>query len=182
LKYQATIESKFIDDTISVEVPRNELIKNWKIELDEYADFLNYVRDSTIREFLYFNIQNLKKAEKFIHYKNQYLDVDCGEWVDTDPVEKEINREYFPLNFKRKINRKDKEIDSLLSVFNTDKKLQNLYFQYDGFDAIYEYTDNELILKEGVVPDQSIIAVMPVGIPGAGKSTLYQNEFSENFE
>jgi hypothetical protein len=135
LKYQATIESKFIDDTISVEVPRNELIKNWKIELDEYADFLNYVRDSTIREFLYFNIQNLKKAEKFIRYKNQYLDVDCGEWVDTDPVEKEINREYFPLNFKRKINRKDKEIDSLLSVFNTDKKLQNLYFQYDGFDA-----------------------------------------------
>jgi hypothetical protein len=135
LNYKSKIESKFIDDTISVEVPRNELIKNWKIELDEYADFLNYVRDSTIREFLYFNIQNLKKAEKFIRYKNQYLDVDCGEWVDTDPVEKEINREYFPLNFKRKINRKDKEIDSLLSVFNTDKKLQNLYFQYDGFDA-----------------------------------------------
>jgi len=135
LNYKSKIESKFIDDTISVEVPRNELIKNWKIELDEYADFLNYVRDSTIREFLYFNIQNLKKAEKFIRYKNQYIDIDAAEYVDMNPSEKEINREYFPLNFKRKINRKDKEIDSLLSVFNTDKKLQNLYFQYDGFDA-----------------------------------------------
>lgn len=135
LNYHAKIESKFIDDTISVEVPRNELIKNWKIELDEYADYLNYVRDSTTREYLYFNIQNLKKAEKFIRYKNQYIDIDAAEYVERDPSEREINREYFPLNFKRKINRKDKEIDSLLSLFNTDKKLQNLYFQYDGFDA-----------------------------------------------
>lgn len=126
MKYLTKIESQFVNDTISVEVPRNELIKNWKIELDEYADFLNYVRDSTIREFLYFNIQNLKKAEKFIRYKNQYIDVDFGEWVERDPVEKEINREYFPLNYKAKINKRDPEIFALLKKY---KNSQILYFR-----------------------------------------------------
>lgn len=74
----------------------------------------------------------MKKAEKFIRYKNQYIDVDFGERVERDPVEKEINREYFPLNYKAKINKRDPEIFALLEKY---KNSQILYFRYYGFDA-----------------------------------------------
>ena len=79
-----------------------------EISNNEYRQFVHWVRDSIARELIYAYEDYAKldetDIERYINYDQLYFDEDALEWVEYDPAERATNREYFNLNWDRKLD------------------------------------------------------------------------------
>ena len=79
-----------------------------EISNNEYRQFVHWVRDSIARELIYayedYAELDETDIERYINYDELYFDEDALEWVEYDPAERATNREYFNLNWDRKLD------------------------------------------------------------------------------
>jgi formylglycine-generating enzyme required for sulfatase activity len=115
-----------------------------EISNNEYRQFVFWVRDSIARELIYAyeDYENLDESdiEKFINYQDRYFDEDALEWVEYDPAERETNRQYFTLNWDRKLDYSKEDFAPVLNALYLKKTER--FFKRKEFDTrkfIYRY-------------------------------------------
>lgn len=104
-------------DTVAFTITGAELYSHWKIDTCEYFDFVRSVRDSLVRETLYFELVEDEKAIKFVGFSDIYVDEQGLEFVETDPYQRVYNRKLFNLNYSTKIKKRNPEVQAILTKF-----------------------------------------------------------------
>lgn len=122
-------------DTISFTIDGKELYNQWKISKDEYFTFIEHTFDSTVRETLFFELDDRKKANKFIHHPSDYFSEKHSEFVIFDPLDIGENRHLFHLNYNTKIKSKNPEIKRVLSKLEKNK-IETLNYAYRKLNLI----------------------------------------------
>lgn len=127
-------------------IPERDYTQQWQITVGEYQEFIAAVRDSILREEIYWNTPILAHSLKLLNYKSLYFDEIALEFVEIDPADKHVNREYFYLNKKTSL-KKFSEITTVVQQRNSYKFPIYTYRYIDAFQKSIEG-------KFGVVEDQ----------------------------
>ncbi|NRA13013.1 MAG: hypothetical protein HRT57_13750 [Crocinitomicaceae bacterium] len=141
LPYSAVVTLPIKDDvvnepsvSVNFEIEGRDYTEQWNISNDDYLEFMQSVEDSVLREFLYMNLEEDFLAARFLDHPEYYFSEPDLEYVDIEFSDRDINRELFSLNYKRKIKRKDDAVQELLE--SDDYKLRmNSMFEYCQMDA-----------------------------------------------
>ncbi len=99
---------------------------NTEISNNEYRQFVNWVRDSIARDFIYLNkdgrtsnYENVEwtddDAKEWINYQELYFDEATYEYVAYDPSDRDLGRSLFNLNWDKEINYEDPKLVPLLA-------------------------------------------------------------------
>ena len=123
----------FEKDTFQYSIKGSELKDQWVIERKEYEEFVKSTCDSTLRETLYYQLSDYKKAERFLKYKDYYFDEELLEFVVYEPSNKIKNRELFSLDYNTKIRNRKKEVKEIVTKTRSENK-QSLNFCYLTID------------------------------------------------
>jgi hypothetical protein len=137
-KLNAELEKRRIDgqieiiplfqiDTFEFAVKGTELYNQWDIKKSEYDEFVKYSSDSLVRETLFFELAEWKKANKFIQHPEYYLSEKYLEFVEFDPVDKVENRKLFSLDYKAKIKVKNPEVKKIIISLELMHKKSLMY-------------------------------------------------------
>ncbi|GAA0874497.1 gliding motility lipoprotein GldK [Wandonia haliotis] len=86
-----------------------------EITNNEYRQFVYWVRDSIAREKIYETIEDDDMASDWINYSDEYFDEGALEYVEYDASDRAINREFFNLNWDRRLDYSDPELVPLLA-------------------------------------------------------------------
>ncbi len=147
IKYELFLTTPQISDILQAPKVQNEIIiakkdftKTWQIANEEYGNFVEYVKDSIVREICYLEVADDQKAASFISYLDRYYDPHLLCFVDFDPSDRKGNRGLFNLNYSTKIDVKDKELQLLLSNAKQTATIQNPKFKYFYKDYKYDST------------------------------------------
>lgn len=98
---------KYLESYPSLVVSETDYTYQWKITCQEYATFVNAVRDSIKRECLYWSVKEDNYAEKLLSFKSRYsFDEGRFEYVEFDPGDRVRNRTFHSLNYRRNIDSK----------------------------------------------------------------------------
>ena len=111
-------------------IPSRNYTTQWQISNNEYEKYVNYVKDSILRENLYQFLPKLEEAKEFLDYKKYYFDEGTLMWINFNAKYKVENRFYFNLNFKNKINLNEPTIKDVMKVISDEKYLINPIFTY----------------------------------------------------
>lgn len=149
VQLQRVLDKKGIDFTVKVTLPTKDDIsksplpksvltveernytEHWQITNEDYKQFLDAVRDSSMRDYFYHNLNDRSKAVEFLeHTDKPYFDLGWLEFREFNPKHKYL-RYYFPLNLNRKIDLNDEKIDSLIQEFNSIDSLSFTYCSYE---------------------------------------------------
>lgn len=78
------------------------MISKYEITNGEYREFVRWVQDSIFREALYYSDElSDEEAIKFLNYDGDpYFDEEEMDWIEPDISDREVNREYYSLNFE----------------------------------------------------------------------------------
>jgi len=120
-------------DTFQYLIQGPELVDQWGIEREEYEQFMKSTCDSIVRETLYYQLSEFKKAERFLNYQDEYFCEEHLEFVVFDPGRKVENRKLFSLNYKSKIRNRKKEVEEIVSKTRSENK-ESLKFCYLTID------------------------------------------------
>lgn len=112
-------------------VPRKDYTDNWRITIEEFAEFMKSVKDSVIREHLFASIENYDKAGKFIDNYKFYFDENRLEFLSIEQAARNDIRQYCSLNYKSRINPKDPEIANALKKLESK---ENYIYRYETMD------------------------------------------------
>ncbi|PHR46527.1 MAG: hypothetical protein COA32_10305 [Fluviicola sp.] len=133
-------------DTFQYLIQGPELVDQWGIEREEYEQFLKSTCDSVVRETLYYELSEFRKAERFLNYQDEYFCEEHLEFVEFDPTTKVENRKLFSLNYKSKIRNRKKEVEEIVSKTRSENK-ESLKFCYLTID-IEESLSNSKSFEE----------------------------------
>lgn len=81
----------------------------------EFIEFRTWIRDSIAREMIYYSFDDSRWAIQWIDYEKEYYSEPDQKNVKFDPSDRDINREVFPLNWKRKLDYNDERIVPFLA-------------------------------------------------------------------
>lgn len=133
------------ENTIAME--ERAVMEQWRITNAEYREFVSFVQDSLIRDYLFYHLPSDKAANQLIQYEDFFFDEGSLEYVEFDPSDREWSRLFFPHDLKHKIKR-TKEVDSLLGFM--EKTLVYRYMEMNAADRAFEgnYLHNARYLRE----------------------------------
>ncbi len=137
LKYTVIVTLPAFEDLPSgvqpkLAIPERDYTEQWNITVQEYEHFVAYTKDSVLREALYAALSK-NDAVRLLDYnpKAEYFDEGWLEYRLLDTFEREINRYYFPLNYKVKIQKFGAVTDSIMQ----SATYTNPHYHYENFDA-----------------------------------------------
>lgn len=172
LPYQVVVTLPMKEDLLELDRPVSRLTldeydytEQWRITNIDYQKFMDHVRDSMLRQHLFFNLNQDEDAEKFIHHPGYYPAEGGLEYVEYERSDRDINRYYSTLNYKAKINLKNNEVKKLVSELDREinQKGYNYNFSYvesmqlaeTGYYSPYVKRRNWSIDTWGLVGDSS---------------------------
>lgn len=120
-------------DTVEFTITGTELYNQWDIKKSEYDEFVEYSYDSLVRETLFFELDEFKKANKFIRQQEFYFWETHLEYLQFDPTDKALNRKFFSLNYKARIKSRDPDVKEILSRLEVKHK-NSLIYSYRTLD------------------------------------------------
>ena len=127
-----------VKEKIELIIPKTDYTNTWRITLNEFKEFTQYVKDSLIQEKLYSSSNSDEEANQLIEYQPSYFDDGSLEFVDFDPSDRFMNREAFFL--KKNIDLiqflNGKYIDTITLDFKTEKTVNSI--------GLYEYYEKEV--------------------------------------
>lgn len=94
-------------------------IKKTEVTNKEYREFVNWVKDSISRELIYKKLKSDDEASEYLEYED-YFDImksQNAEWVELNPSDRFGNREFFPLNWNKKIDYQNEEIRDIIDEY-----------------------------------------------------------------
>lgn len=116
--------------------------KNWQITNAEFNEFVQAALDSVCREYLFFHEKNEVLANSLLAYRNHYYSSSDLEYVEFNPVTRQLNRELFPWNSKR-IRWTKFGFESQNTLVDS-MNLQKVDFYYEWMAALNRSTRGEL--------------------------------------
>lgn|SRR5690554_36987 len=134
-------------DTLQYLVYGSELSEQWIIEREEYEQFVKSTCDSLVRESLYYELSDFKKAGRFLNYQDEYFSEELLEFVEYEPVAKVENRKLFSLNYKSKIRNRKKEVEEIVTKTMSENK-ESLMFCYLTIDVEKSLSNSKSIVGE----------------------------------
>jgi hypothetical protein len=138
LEVNTEIYPIFEIDTIQFSVSKSELLEQWIIEKEEYDEFIKSTCDSVVRESLYYELTDDKKADRFLNNQDSYFDEEYLEFIEYEPSNKIKNRELFSLNYKSKIRTRKEEVESIVlkTRAKNEESLNYCYLTIDSKESL----------------------------------------------
>lgn len=101
-----------VTNTKTVSIPAFYMDQT-EISNNEYRQFVYWVRDSIAREKIYAGLSEDEEADDWINAQDTYFD--GVDMVEYEADARDVNREYFSLNWDRKLEYDDEELIPLLA-------------------------------------------------------------------
>ena len=117
--------------TPQLHLPERDYTDHWQITNEDYLQFMEAVKDSIIREHLFFNLKNDEDANQYLKYSKIFFSRGDLEYLEFDKSDRDFNREKFNLNYSSKINRKNPEVDAIVRCINIER-LTYHFFELDA--------------------------------------------------
>ncbi len=162
LTLPTSVDKKLINEFEQMFViPAKEYTKQWQITNNQYNEFIEITRDSILRELLLKTINTYDEVRPLLNYQEMYFDEEEKEYAEFNPLEIELGRSMFPLNYKTKLSSLNNKNQLLIdSIKNTQSYLRPM-FEFEYIDSkqkaltgnFISIDDSESLYLEGTGKD-----------------------------
>lgn len=119
----------FVRDSVSRPV-------RWKITREDYQQFYEFAKDSMLRDYLHYYLEEDEDALMFLMFHDYYFSEGDLEYVDYEESDRDMNRILFPLDKDTKIDMDEQGVAYLVGEFEKNLKRQPVSFKYEYVDAM----------------------------------------------
>ena len=149
LPYKIVLSMPTISDIESLKstnskftIPIKDYTSQWQITNAEYAIYMEKVKDSILRHFLYFNKKlTNNEADQYFKFTPIYFDDGAREYAPYDPNDRELGKSIFPLNYSSEIKKFSDSAEKTIDSFKLSRDYMFPKFMYYYIDSRNKYPE-----------------------------------------
>ncbi|RFC53902.1 hypothetical protein [Brumimicrobium aurantiacum] len=144
-------------------------VKKSPVSVNEYQEFMTWVRDSMARHSIFFNLEEDSESNKYLNYEKEFYHAEKEKMVKYNGADRLQNKDLFNLNWNKNFSWEDPMLVPLLNTFYLrrnerfyrksilDQRKLNYRFDHHYYEFPYFLKDNDQYKALKVTGDYKVI-------------------------